>query len=329
MAQSRHFVGGLFTKNKGIKLLALLLASISWLSIRAVIGVTNVMHGIPLEIKVQRDGLSVLEQSEKTVTVTFKGTHQDLARLEEARVRSKLRAVVHARAKDPTGKEIITIRPRHIMGARGVRVEKVIPGTVDVHFDEESERIFLVNVATIGELASGNITSVVCDPMSVTVKGPKRELDKLPQADGRFIATEPIDISEISQSLTKSVRVLPPSHRWVPVIDPPEVVVSVTIERQVQSTREWQDIPIRAMIGTSATVGVEVRPMKVVVVLTGRKDVLDSLSENDFSVFVDCNGLDLAVTYDDVQLSVHMPPEIDVTAEVKPPSVQVALKEVL
>ena len=80
--------------NAGLKLLALILAALSFYAIR---GVTSfeVRYDVPVEVSVEK-GTAILEQDAEAVQVTFRGSPEDLRHVEQ----SQLRAVVKPKTRD-------------------------------------------------------------------------------------------------------------------------------------------------------------------------------------------------------------------------------------
>ena len=331
MSKVRRWFRKLGIENQSIKTLSVVLAVLTWYSIRGIIGITTLVQGIPITVSVTGDNIIALPQSHRTVAVTFQGSQEDIASLQEEHVRAQIRAVASVKAQEGArNEEVIPVRihPRNIEGAKGVRAIKVKPSSITVRLEKESERFFLVKV-NHDEPSLGQVKSVVCDPPSVRIRGPKRVLDALEaQNGGLVVETEMIKVRDATKTFAKTARVLPPSAEWVPVIEPAEVLVTVTVEAKPAS-RRYDDVPVVALIRPGPAVSVELRPTKVAVTLNGRKEVLEKLTKNDIRVFVDCEGLALSATYDGLELIVSMVPKVDVVATVEPPRVQAVLKEAL
>lgn len=331
MSRASRWLRKLRIENQAIKTLSVVLAVLTWYSIRDVIGEKKSVQGIPISVNVAEENIIAVPQSHRTVAVTFRGSQEDIARLEEDHVRAQIRAVASVKAADGAdahGVAQIRLHPRNIEGAKGVRAIKVKPGQVTVRLERESERYFLVRV-NHDEPSRGLVRSVVCDPPSVRIRGPERVLDALEKQDGGLVVeTEMVEMSGVTKTFSKTVRVLPPSAEWVPNIEPDRVLVTVTVEAKPAS-RTWDDVPVVALVKPGPVMSVELRPTKVAVTLTGRNEVLDKLTKADLKVFVDCDGLDRSATYDGLELIVNVGPKVEVVATVTPPRVQVVLKEAL
>lgn len=316
----------LFQEHKGAKLLSLVLAAVTWYSIRGVIGVTRQVHGIPISVKVK--GMAVLDQSDTAASVTFQGSQEDLAELMSAHERGQVKIMLSAKPDKADGSQVVTIpvRLEDIEGAKRVRPVKVnSPGSVTATLDEEAEEQFTVNVPRKGKPAVGQVASVTCIPATVRVRGPRTRLKRLGEENMLNVYTETIDLSGVVESFTRSLKVLSPGDQWGAVIEPSEVAASVTIERK-PGNRTWKGVPVTALIRPGRSVKVELQPAAVDVTATGNNQLLDGLAADQVKVFVDCEKLDTGVTYD-LPLTVYAGAGAEVTAAAAPAVVRVVLKE--
>ena len=300
--------------NKSTKLLSIALAVITWYSIRDAISFEVVVPDIRLDIQV-KEGTAILYQSVTTADVTFRGAQEDIQLIDPRRIH----VVVDLRGES-AGSEQVPIAPDHVEGARGVRAIVVKPNTLMVTLDRESEKRVQVKGMFSGKPLLGQVESVVCDPVTVELRGPAGKL-----AATDFVRTEPVDVDGRIQSFVKRSRVLPPSDTWVAHIDPPDVQVKVNIVEKA-AEREWKDVPVLAVVPPGSPIRVEIQPSKVNLVLYGRSEMLEGIEDNDVQVLVDCAGLASPGEYD-VPVYVRTPTEMEVTAATDPESVHVVLKQ--
>ncbi len=316
-----------FLEHKGAKMLSLLLAAVTWYSIRGVIGVTQQVHGIPIEVRVK--GMAVLKQSDVAAVVTFRGAKEDLSALVADQARGRVKIVLYAKPNEEKGGSTMTlaIRPEDVEGVKGVRAVKVNwPENITVALDRESQEHFTVSVPRTGKPAVGQVAAVLCNPPTVRVKGPKKELDRLAAENMLNVNTEPVDLSGVVESFTRSLEVLPPSDRWTADIEPSEVAVTVAIERK-PGVRTWKAVPVTALIRAGRAMKVELEPTAVDVTVTGgNEEKLGTLTADQVKVFVDCERLDMAATYN-LPLTVHVSSDADISAKADPSTVRVVLRE--
>jgi len=312
----------LLLKDKRLKVLSILLAVVTWYSIRDITGVTKTIHDIPIVVR-SHEGVTVLTQERDTVSVTFQGSQSDISQLEDAQGRGQIQAVIYSKIKriqSGVEQEIIPILPRSIEGAKGARVLKVgRPASVSVTFDRENEKQVVVRPKCKGIPEVGRVVSVFCSPVSVRVRGAAHKLGEL-----EVVNTEPVELSDAEGSFSKMTHIVSPAVPWISAIEPHEVLVSVTVERTAVS-KVVADIPVTAMVRPAQAVVVELLPSKINVVLRGNNAALEKITKSDIKVIVDCCELEVAAKYD-LPVSISLPHGVDISAVADPAHVQAVLK---
>ena len=174
------------TTNTGLKIIALLLAAITWFFVRSITSETRTVENVPLEIKV-RPGLTLLQASVSTVNVAIRGTREDVRQV----ARPEVAAVLDLTSEDRPGLHTVRIGANTIRHPPRVQVVQVAPASVTVRVDEMIDRELAVKPLLTGELAAGLVierTNIV--PALVWVRGPKSLVDAMTN-----IETLPIDLS--------------------------------------------------------------------------------------------------------------------------------------
>lgn len=299
--------------NPGIKILALLAAVVSWLAIQETISFEIVLPDIPLEIRVA-EGWAVLHQSDHTVRVTFKGAQDDIGRMNP----KEIKAIVDLRTNSIAGSGEIVVTLSAIKAPRNVRPISVEPSRVQVSLDREQEKKVPVQSRVVGKPFSGEVEALICEPAVVTLRGPARQLQQT-----EWVYTESVDVEGRVEGFTKRRRVLMPSDTWTPVIEPPEVQVSVMISERTE-TVEWDNVPVSVIVKPQALWTVEVLPPRVRVVLAGAPETLEDLQDLTPKAFVECLELDPSLTYD-LPVQVFLPLGKAVSATVEPHTVRVVV----
>lgn len=314
MATSLRFIRRLFVHNWGLKLLAIALAILSFQAVRSATSDT-VRYDLPLEV-VLPEGVAIHSQNPQVVNVVFRGSKEDLSRLEFERPR----VLVRPKGDDLEGMAVLTVGPRNVQRLRGVSVAKVEPDSVSLRFDREIEMSMDVAPPQLIGMPAIGKAEISYEPTSVKIRGPKRRLERK-----KFLAvnTETVDVDGRVASFTKWVRVIPPEE-WVSHIEPPEVQVKVSIVTESE-TREWTNIVVVAVVRPGEKRDLFLDPPTVDVTLQGRSEVLAGIAASSIRVFVDCAEL-AAGTYE-LPLNVHLPRGLMVKAQVEPKTIKVVLKE--
>ena len=311
----------LFFRNKGLKILSLLLAGLVWYAIRGVIGITTTVHDIPVMVSV-RDGMAVVSVSPEKVSVDFQGSQEELLQLEDAKVRAQLQAAIYSRKRATPGSETIPVHPGDIEGVKsGVRVMKIRPSSVTVDFDYEMEKQVPVRSDISGIPVAGRLVSAVCSPAAVRVRGPRSRLTGL-----ALLITEETDVSQVSESFARKVRIVPPDGASALRVDPASVTLNVVLEREA-GVKKFADIPVSALVRPDRAMGIEISPSKVNVSVTGNRPALDRIAQSDLKATADCCGLQPDTPYD-IAVGLSLPGVADVSMVADPPSVRVFVRAV-
>ena len=121
--------------NWRLKAIAAVLAVAAYYAIR---GATSyeVVYEVPVTVRVEDSGVALLDQDPKSVQVTFRGSQEDLRRIDQ----KQLRVVMRPKATGPAGSERVALAPRDVEGAAGTRVERIVPSTVALFFARQEEK---------------------------------------------------------------------------------------------------------------------------------------------------------------------------------------------
>ena len=302
-----------FFDNFMLKIGSVLLAVVSWFAIRETISFEITIPDIPLQIQTG-EGWAVFRQSENVVTVTFRGSQEDIRNMDH----KQIKAVIELKTNSIAGALDVAITPQAIRGIRGVRAVQVYPERLQISLDHESEKMVPVKGRTIGKPFSGEVEEIVCDPAVVRLRGPAQQLQQT-----EWVYTDPVDVDGRIEGFTKRCRVLPPSDTWLPKIDPPDVQVTAVIEEKAGSL-EWKDVPVAVIVNPGAPLKAGILPARVTVLVTGTSEVLENLQTVAPKAFVDCVDLDPSLTYD-LPVHVYLPPGYNMSVSADPPYAHVVL----
>jgi len=149
-----------------------------------------------------------------------------------------------------------------------------------------------------GNLPSGYIrVNQTWSPRRVFVRGDQQAIDAM----NGVVFTEPIDLSDRTETFTQLVRLSLP--RGVTLIEPRDIAVTIEIEA-VQGSREFTGILVQVQGIDTADFAVTVQPERVNVIVRGAQVALDKLRAEDIRIFAALNGLGVGVHQVKLQASV-------------------------
>jgi YbbR domain-containing protein len=223
--------------NATLKLASVVLATFTWFFVKQVTSDSRVIEGVPVEVKA-RSGLTVLQTSAATITVTVRGTPEDVRQVS----RQDLSAVVDLMDDYRLGPITKKLTPKWIRHSKRVQIAEIDPAEVTVNVDEMIERELPVQPQLAGEMPSSlSIERVVTEPETVKVKGPRMLLTGMTS-----IPTLPIDVTGRHTSFRERVELTPLAF--------PEGMAQ----------RRWVEVDVRIGAGRSVDItpgrGVEQRP---------------------------------------------------------------------
>ena len=314
MASKLAFLPRILRHNLGLKLLSLLVAVVVWHVIRDAISFEVVIPDIRVQV-LAGEGMAILNQSVTSVDVTFRGSQEDI-RLLDAR---QIQCVVDLRSRSGTTAQDLAISPDMIKGARGVRALTVDPRRIHITLDREVEKRVPVVGRTQGQALLGQVESVVCDPSTVLLRGPRARLETT-----EALYTQPVDVDGRVESFVRHVAVTAPADNWVARITPPDVQARVVLTGK-GADAELKAVPVKVLIPPGRPLSVTVAPPSVDVILSGRSNELAGVAAEDLQVFVDCTRIEPPATQM-VPVRVNGPGRSGVTARVNPGEAQVTVR---
>jgi len=311
MTDNVSLIRELFVKNKRLKLLSFVLATMTWYIIQDTISFEIEIPDVRLDIQVQ-DGMAILNQSASTVDVTFRGSQDDIQRLDTRR----LQAVVElTRESNELSHEII-LKPAMIKGVRGVRAVAIHPERIVVKLDRQAEKRVPVKGRTIGSPLFGQIDAVMCEPSTVLLLGPAQKLKTT-----ECVYTQPVDVDGRVESFMRRTPVQAPGDNWVAHMEPSDVQVKVTIAGK-SAGQLWKNIPVSAVVESGSSLLVDLDPLSVDVIAT-RIDPLVTGEKFQVRAFADCIGLTVPGVY---TVPVHVNVTGDSMAVARPDVVKVTVR---
>jgi YbbR domain-containing protein len=288
---------------RGSKLVALLLALVTWYAIQPSISHETILSDIPLRISVDT-GWAVLEQSVGSVDVHFRGSREAIRFMSL----DDIEVLVDVRGQDYSDSFTVPVDVKNVRTTMGgVRPTFIRPSEVTLSVDKEEDRLVPVRVHIQGEPPPGyEIESMMAIPAAVVVSGPRQRLDAI-----EAIRTTPIDMEGRLQSFKLRVGLVSPSRTWVARMDPDRVEVDIMLLEQ-SAAITFTNIPIN-LLGRPAHVLTAIVPdtHTVTVEVVGRSELLDTLRRDSIRAYVDLNAVPVdGLPRTSLPVRVHLPPGI-------------------
>ncbi|MCC7368377.1 MAG: hypothetical protein IT306_08140 [Chloroflexi bacterium] len=175
-------------------------------------------------------------------------------------------------------------RPLDARGAE-VRAVRVNPSTVNVEVPVAQQVGYKevgVRPVVRGRVAAGYLLQPIeVEPSTVTVVGSPAAL-----ANVSFVDTEPVDVSNLSNSVVRRVQVVPPTGLTLLQPQPVSLTIRVTSLTVSQTLRV---VPSIQGLGAGLEIAGDIPPIDVTI--NGPAPTLQQLTPRDFRVALELNGL--------------------------------------
>ena len=304
----------IFLHNWSLKVLALILAFLTFYGIRSVTS-DKVVYDLPLRIDAGE--WIAMHDQQKSVSVTFRGSDSDLKKLDP----NRMEVLVSTRVDQNGSTRRIMIGTRDVYhrAGPGVRAVNIVPESVQVSFDRRIEKIVPVAPPVVTGRPLIGKAEVDYYPREVKLRGPSRSL-----AGKKIVEVERIDIEGCKASFSKQVAVFCPGEIGKYEIEPSEINIEVNIVTE-SASRQLEKKKIMAIVEQNGSYDVVCEPDVVSVFLYGSEKVLDGVQPDMVKVFVDCTSLDVSKSHR-LPVNVHLPAGMNATATADPGKVKVIFK---
>lgn len=294
----------------GLKLLAVVLASVLWLTVAGEHVVERSVR-VPLEFRNIPDALEIVGNAPDSVDVRLRGSSAVLSRVQTGEIMAVL-DLATARA----GSRLFHIRADEVRAPHGIEVTQVVPATLALELEKSARRQVPVVPAIEGDPAAGFVVGrVIAEPPTVEVVGPDSRVKQVAQA-----TTEPVSVENARARVRDGVTigVVDPSVR---LVLPQSAQVTVEIW-PAPVERQLADVPVRYR-NLGAGLRATLSPQLARVVVRGAKDALAALQADGVNAFVDLAGLGAGRYNLRVQVE---PAESFGVVEIEPAVVAVAIR---
>jgi YbbR domain-containing protein len=300
---------GILIENWPYKLAALVLAALLWFNVAAE---RRQEHAVPTRLVLQlRDSSWVVTQAPDRVQTTFQGRGGDIFSL-------PMNPPVIRRVIDSvTGPDMtLDLSPSMVTYDRNLTIDPVavLPSRVQIHLEPLASRRLPVAPRLELSAASGFaiLQPLLIQPESVRVDGAHSAV-----ASVDSVPTEQIEMSDIGQTVTRELRLVPPGGVAGLKIEPGVVLITVQVDSLVEG---------------SFTIGLETRGPaasrarvtrdSVAVLVRGPRSVVRGLDPAEVRAYVVVDSLGAADRSLPVQVA--LPEGVQATASAAPASVTVA-----
>ncbi|MCK5547943.1 MAG: YbbR-like domain-containing protein [Thermoplasmata archaeon] len=298
------------TRNLRPKLVTLFLALLTWYLITQETSREERTFSFPIRI-VKADEMEMVEVRPQSLEIDIKGPAKALERFEPAAV------VLDLSNERSPGRIERQITKRDIPVKRPLSVSGAFSDKIRVTLDLSAEKALPIEVVTKGYPKEGYmIKRLRCVPDVYNLSGPQSVLEKL-----STIRTKPVNVSGHSVSFPKkSVELVNPMTGEA---SGEKVDVTVVIEPNLV-VKEFEEVEVKVVISSDASLKVSVAPRFTSVTLKGRSDILKTFDPSWIRAYVtvtdDMTGTDyelpvnlfLTKTDEDINIEKKEPAKVNV-----------------
>ncbi len=299
-------------QDKLLILISLALAFLAWQRIHSTIGYETTLSDIPIEL-IAPDGWSLLNRSLDKVSITLRGSQQEIRLLNP----DNLRVIIPLPEPNPQQEATIKLKETHLLNPSAARLIRFNPPLISVSFDQTIERLIPVKATFTGNLREGlEILQATCKPAAVRIRGPRKIVEKIEQ-----IKTSPISLDRRPATFMETMTLaIPPENDLRSDIQ--RIDVTVDIAEQIR-TRRFLNVPLRILNSPRKTQFINTVPETINITVSGAQRRIDRINAENITAYVHCEQLEAATTYD-------LPVQIDLPAgiilnEIEPSVVKVSI----
>jgi YbbR domain-containing protein len=214
------FLRRLVLHNFWLKALSLLLATGLWLAISPDQEPAEVAVRVPIEFQHVPAELEISSVTVPEAQIRVRGPERLIRELRSTDIHAEIEL-----GDAKPGERTFDLTAQQIRHQRDLTVVQVVPGQVHLSFDTRLTRDVKIRPRVIG--AGAQNATVLVDPESVTITGPRRQVEIVDEA-----TTDPVDASAIRTQATFVTNVYVPDP-LVQVVKPAPVRVTVIIDKTV------------------------------------------------------------------------------------------------
>jgi YbbR domain-containing protein len=265
-------------RNLGLKVLALGLAILLWLTVAGEHVVERSLR-VPLEFRNVPEALEIVGNAPDTVDVRLRGSSAQLSRMQPGEI-----VAVLDLAGARSGSRLFHLRADEVRAPFGIEVAQVIPSTLALDLEKSARRTVPVIAATEGDPAPGYVVGKVsADPSTVQIVGPESRVKQIAEA-----TTEPVPIKDAKGQVRDgvaiglvdtSVRLVTPQNAQVTV-----EIWPAPVERQIDA------VPVRYR-NLGQGLSAQIAPKLARISIRGALAALAKVEADGVQAYVDLAGL--------------------------------------
>lgn len=256
-----------------LKLVSLLAAILLAYSVNSDRNTSVLSFNVPIEFKNPPDDKVLLKPTKRLAQVTVRGPSFLVGPLVSSP--PPLRVVL----PDDVGERVqVSLKSSDLSVPSMVDVVGVEPSDMELIFEPIERKEFKVEVPRVGQLRKDlTLTKVEVEPKVATVKGPRSELKQL-----RFIESEPIDLSDISESQSVNLSLRSPGNQSSLITKTVSVRVGIN---EVPRQRTFDKRPVELRTSPSLSdIGFD--PVEVTVIVEGPPTLVAEVDPGEIVPYV-------------------------------------------
>ena len=265
-------------RHLGLKILAMALASLLWLTVAGEHVVERSLR-VPLEFRNIPEALEIVGNTPDTVDVRLRGSSAVLSRVQSGEI-----VAVLDMSSARSGSRLFHIRSDEVRAPFGVEVSQVVPATLALELERSARRNVPVAPVVDGDPAPGFVVGKIsADPATVEIVGPESHVRQVAEA-----TTEPVSVKDARSRVRDNVTIgIVDSSVRLAQAQSANVTVDIW---PAPVERRMPDVPVRWR-NLGAGLRAQVSPQLVHVTVRGSKDPLAALRGDSVQAFVDLAGL--------------------------------------
>ncbi len=256
-----------------LKLVSLLAAILLAYSVNSERNTSVLSFNVPIEMKNAPDDKVLVRPTRRMAQVTVRGPSFLVGPMVASP--PPLRVVV----PDDVGERLnVSLKTSDLSVPSMIEVVGIEPSEMEFVFEPVERKEFKVEVPRVGQLPKElTLSKVDVEPKVASVKGPRSELKQL-----RFIESEPIDLSDISETQTVTLNLRTPGNQSSLITKTVSVRVAIN-EVPRQRTFERRPVELRTSPNLS---GIGLDPTEVSVIVEGPPAVVAEIDPGAIVPFV-------------------------------------------